>query len=58
MRVFVVLEDAEEAYVFSVNRVLVDIFQSEEAAKAFCDDHNRDKPYLEYYYEEREVRKS
>ncbi|MEJ3719166.1 hypothetical protein WGM54_14185 [Paenibacillus polymyxa] len=58
MKAFVVLEDVEEAYVFSVNGVLVDIFQSEEVAKAFCDEHNRDKPYLEYYYEEREVRKS
>ncbi|KAF6630539.1 hypothetical protein H6F38_13995 [Paenibacillus sp. EKM208P] len=58
MKVFVILEDVEEAYVFSVNGVLVEIFQSEEAAKAFCDEHNRERPYSEYYYEEREVRKS
>lgn len=42
----------------SMDGVLMDIFHSEEAAKSFCDEHNRDRPYSEYYYEEREVRKS
>lgn len=54
MKAYIVLEDIYEAYVFSAEKIFIDIFLKEEDAKAKVEELS--EPYNDVYYEEVEIK--
>lgn len=59
MKVYIVLEDVGEAYIYNVDRVFLDIFLNEDDAKAKVKELSRSYngiPNNDIYYEEIEIK--